>query len=337
MKKAKKPVTLVGVAEYLGVSTATVSLALRDKEGVAAKTRDRVQKAVKKLGYVYNRSAARLRTHRSYTIGLIVPNLLNPFFTELTNSVEEQLEAADWSLLLAKTSENMSSQVRALRTMMEYGVDGLLLCPAPGTSAVDLSGIVNSKIPFAVFTRPVEGIDTDYIGADNFYGTKLAAEYLIGGGHKKIAFIGGLPDSVTRKERFRGFLKALKDGGISTRKEFNVEGDTSLDGGYGGIKKLLGIKDPPTAAVCFNDVVAFGVILGLWAAQITPGKNFSVIGFDNISDSSLWSPPLTTVSTPPQQIGREAVRLILERIQSPRKETERVILPPSLIVRGSCG
>jgi LacI family transcriptional regulator len=337
MKKTKKPVTLVEIAEFLGVSTATVSLALRDKEGVAAKTRDKVHKAVKKLGYVYNRSAARLRTHRSFTIGLVVPNLLNPFFTELTNSVEEQLEAAGWSLLLAKTSENMSRQERALRTMMEYGVDGLLLCPVPSTGADDLKGIVDSKIPLTIFTRPAEGIDADYIGADNFYGSKLATEYLIRGGHKKIAFIGGLPDSVTRKERLSGFLRALKDGGISARKELAVEGDTSLDGGYGGIKKLLGIKDPPTAAVCFNDVVAFGVILGLWAAQITPGKNFSVIGFDNISDSALWSPPLTTVSTPPQQIGKEAVRLLLERIESPRKVKEKVVLPPVLIVRGSCG
>jgi LacI family transcriptional regulator len=296
-----------------------------------------VHKTVKKLGYVYNRSAARLRTHRSFTIGLIVPNILNPFFTELMNSVEEQLEAAGWSLLLAKTSENMSRQDRVLKTMMEYGVDGLLICPAPGTRAADLNRLTSSKMPFVVFTRPIDGSPADYIGADNFYGTKLAAEYLIGRGHKKIAFIGGLPDSATRKERYRGFIKAIKDGGLPLRKELYVEGDTSLDGGYIGIKKLLEVKDPPTAAVCYNDVVAFGVILGLWAAHITPGKSFAVVGFDNISDASLWSPPLTTVSSPPQQIGREAVRLLLERIAAPRKEKERVILPPSLITRGSCG
>ena len=337
MKKIKRPVTLVEIARLLGVSTATVSLALRGKAGVAAKTRDKVHKAAEKFGYVYNRSAARLRTRRSFTVGLVVPNILNPFFTELMNSVEEQLEAAGWSLLLAKTSESMSRQDKVLKAMLEYGVDGLLLCPAPGTQVKDLSQIIASGMPFAVFTRPIEGAPADYVGADNFYGSKLATEYLIGRGHKRIAFVGGLSDSATRKERYLGYSKAIKDARLSLRREFNVTGDTSLDGGYKGIKKLLSTADPPTAAVCFNDVVAFGAILGLWAAHITPGKDFAVTGFDNISDASLWSPPLTTVSSPPQQIGCEAARLLLRRILDPRIELTEIILPPSIVVRGSCG
>ncbi|MFQ3621178.1 MAG: LacI family DNA-binding transcriptional regulator [Spirochaetales bacterium] len=335
MEHEKKPVTLAAIAQELGVSTATVSLALQNKKGVSDNTRKLVCETAQRLGYVYNRSAARLRTQRSFTIGLVLPNLTNPFFTELTDSVEEEVEAAGLSLLLAKTSEDLSRQQKAFQSMLEYQVDGLLLCPASGTTLSDLKLLRDAQVPLVLFTRSLSGFQGDYVGANNEKGTFLACEYLLTKGHRKICFIGGKSHSPTRKERYKGYAEALKQKGILPLVEWDMPSETSLKGGYESIQKLLSLPDPPTATVCYNDVVAFGVILGLWAAQLVPGKEFAVVGFDNIADAALWSPPLTTIATPPVEVGKVGITLLLDRISSPTNPPREVILEPSLLVRES--
>jgi len=331
----RSSVTLKDIALHLHISTATVSLALRNKSCVAEKTRQRVQEAVKQLGYVYNRSAARLRTQKSGIIGLIVPNVLNPFFTELTSSVEETVDTLGFSLLLAKTSEDKERQARAIRTMLEYSVEGILLCPAVGTRWEDLQLCRSLAVPLVVFTRPVDTGTMDYIGPDNRGGAGSATRYLLGKGHRRIAFIGGMEESIPRRERNAGFRKALQEQNIRLDPNLDKTCETTLDGGYRSILELMEEADPPTAAVCYNDITAFGVILGLWACNIVPGKDFDVIGFDNISDAALWSPSLTTLSCPPKRIGNKASRMLLDRIQNPMKPAETIILPPELILRDS--
>lgn len=291
---------------------------------------------VRKLGYVYNRSAARLRMQRSFTIGLIVPNLLNPFFTELTNSVEEQIEAEGLSLLLAKTSEDPARQQKAVQSMLEYRVDGLLICPAIGTQATDLRILQDARLPFVLYTRNVPNFPADYVGAQNRKGTQMATEFLLQRGYRRIAFIGGLPTSHTRKERFDGYRRALAKAKVPLSDVVNLPCETSIRGGYESIQRVLQVQHRPTAAVCYNDVVAFGVILGLWASRIAPGKEFPVIGFDNIADAALWSPPLTTLSVPPALVGQEAVKLLQKRIGSPDAPPEKIILTPTIVVRESC-
>ncbi|MFQ3621717.1 MAG: LacI family DNA-binding transcriptional regulator [Spirochaetales bacterium] len=335
MSVKRASVTLKDIADELGLSTATVSLALRNKECVALNTRRKVWEATQRRGYVYNRSAARLRTQKSLTIGLIVPNILNPFFTELTSSVEEAVETFGYSLLLAKTSEDREKQSKAIRTMLEYNVEGVLLCPALGTQQEELRICERTGTPLVLFTRPVDGCDADYVGPDNFGGTTVATRYLIKKGHRHIAFIGGTLGSFTRWERYEGYCRALKEANLPLPDEYNCVCETTVDGGYRWVNNLMQLKDPPTAAVCFNDVVAYGVILGLWANQLVPGKDFDVVGFDNTSDASLFSPSLSTVSCPPNRIGKKASELLLERIQNPEKRNEVVIFSPELILRES--
>lgn len=327
--------TLKDIADQLGISPATVSLALRNKECVSEKTRHSVWDAVKRLGYVYNRSAARLRTQRSTTIGLIVPNILNPFFTELTSAVEEKVDSFGYSLLLAKTSEDRERQAKALRTMLEYSVDGILLCPAVGTTQEDFRICEKTNTPLVLFTRPVDGPKIDYVGPDNSRGTNLATKYLLGKGHKRIAFIGGVEGSFIRWERYEGYRKALEEANLPLDQQYDKICDSTLDGGFQVIQELLSLQEPPTATLCFNDVIAFGAILGLWSHRIVPGRDFDVIGFDNISDAALFSPALTTLSCPPQLIGSRASELLLERIKHPGKSKESIILVPNLILRDS--
>lgn len=333
MKKPARRVTLIDVATKMGISPATVSLALRDKDGVAEKTRAAVHRTAKNMGYVPNRSAAQLRTRRSDTVGLIVPNINNPFFAEVTNSVEERLDQAGCSLLLAKTSDLLEKQSKAITTMMGYSVDGVLICPAIGTELKHLRHLVQSRLPAVFFTRSVPDMQQNYVGADNSAGTYLATRTLLEKGHRKICFVGGSRDSITRGERCAGYSKALRDHGIQPAEGLDLPGETTMSGGFQIIRGILASPNHPTAAVCYNDVVAFGVILGLWASRIVPGKDFMVTGFDNLSDSAFWSPPLTTLSCPPQEIGRRAAELLLERIFDPQKPTATIILDPVLVER----
>src|SRR6266516_676081 len=181
-------VTLVEVARDAGVSRATASLVLRGSDLVADETRERVLASMRKLGYVYHRGAASLRTQHSQTVGLIVPDVTNPFFAEMTVGIEARLDQARHVVLLGNTAETLNKQERLLAMMQEYRADGVLLCPATGTSAEMIVRLRQWRLPFVLFVRYVEGVDADYVGADNIRGAELATEHLISLGHQRIAF-----------------------------------------------------------------------------------------------------------------------------------------------------
>jgi LacI family transcriptional regulator len=179
--------------------------------------------------------------------------------------------------------------------------------------------------------------DTDYVGPDNVLGAKLAVEHLIAHGHRRIAFIGGPAQSAPRRDRLLGYRSALEQHNLSVDETLLPTSATTRMGGYQAILSLLMQNDPPTAALCYNDIVAFGVMLGLQAHGRMPGQDFAVIGFDDIADAALWYPPLTTVSIAPYQMGATGAQRLLERIASPDDPPRRIILPPSLVIRASCG
>jgi LacI family transcriptional regulator len=323
------------VAKDAGVSRATASLVLRDSPLVADDTRDRVLASMRKLGYVYNRAAASLRTQRSQAVGLVVTDITNPFFAQMTIGSEAQLEQADHAVLLANTSDKLAKQDRLLEAMHEYGVDGILFCPAKGTSPDTIERLRRWHLPFVLVTRYLFEVEADYVGADNVLGAEMAVEHLLANGHRRIAMIGGPADSSARRERRRGYCNALERRGLNVDESLSIASPVTRDGGHRAILELLKPPDPPTAALCYNDVVAFGVMLGLQAAGRVPGEDFSVVGFDDIEEAALWRPALTTVSIAPRQIGVEAARLLLERIAGPDGSPRQTILPPKLVVRDS--
>lgn len=324
------------VAHDAGVSRATASLVLRNSPLVAAETRQRVLDAMQKLGYVYNRGAARMRSRQSYTIALVVTDISNPYYAELTMAAEHQLEQSGYVALLANTSDTASKQSRFLDTVLEHGVDGVLICPAQETPAGAIENL-NRKIPVVQFVRSVRNLDLDYVGSDNVNGARLATEHLISHGHRRIAFLGGPFQSSTLKERQEGYTSALKASGLPIDEALIVSGSMSRTAGYEALLQVLKMPSPPTAAMCYNDIVAFGVMLGLQAAGRIPGKDFAVVGFDNIADAASWQPPLTTVSGDPRSVGEAAVSRLLARISNPDLAPNRILLPSSLIVRQSCG
>ena len=329
-------ITLVDVARHAGVSRATASLVVRNSPLVAEETRQRVLDSMQKLGYVYNRGAARLRTQQSFTIGVIVLDISNPFFAELTLGAEEQLEASGYVALLANTADDAGRQSRLLDIVLEHGVDGVLLCPAQETPP-ELIASLHRKLPVVQFVRSLPGIDVDYVGADHEHGTKLGVDHLIMHGHQRIAYIGGPMNSSARQERLDGYYEALQYHDLTVDESLVVAGPGSRASGYNAILRLLEHPDPPTAAMCYNDVVAFGVMLGLQTVGRAPGEDFGIVGFDNIADAATWHPALTTISGDPREIGKVAASQLLERLNNPALEINRIILPTTLIMRESCG
>jgi LacI family transcriptional regulator len=323
-------VTLLDIASDAGVSRATVSLVLRNVPSVASSTRKRVLQSIERLGYVYHRGAASLRTQRSHAIGLIVSDITNPFFAEIIVSIEDWLGTAGLVTILCNTSENPEKQQRLLRSMSEYPADGILICSTQGSDKG--TGTLEGRLPPVVaFTRPISGFD--YAGVDNVAGSELAIDHLSALGHRHIALIGGPSQLSSAQQRFFGYRQGLEKNGLPFQPDLFVEQAPTRKGGFQGLMTALSLSPTPTAAVCFNDVVALGAIEALRAAGKQPGKDFSIVGFNNIADAQFGN--LTTVDTSPAKIGEAAADLLLHRIKEPNAPLRQVILTPRLVIRES--
>lgn len=330
-------VTLLDVAAHARVSRATASLVLRGSPLVADATRQRVLASMQQLGYVYHRAAATLRTQRSGTVGLVVTDIANPFYAELTIGIEDRLDAAGRVVMLANTGESLAKQDRLLAAMHENNADGVLFCPADGTPRTLIQRLITWHLPVVLLVRYLFEVDLDYAGVDNALGAELATEHLIGHGHRRIAFVGGPATSSARRDRLHGYYKALARRDLAADEALCPACAPTRAAGHTAILGLLDRPDPPTAALCYNDVVAFGVMLGLQARGRRPGLDFAVVGFDDVAEAALWQPALTTVAAAPRHIGAAAAGLLLDRIAAPSAPPRRVILRPLLVVRASCG
>ena len=323
------------VAAHAGVSKSTVSLVLRGSELVAETTRERVHDAMRDIGYVYNRGAATMRAARTDMVALVVPQIDNPFFGEVTAGADEALDRAGFVSFLANTSETPARQDRFLERMREHNIDGVIICPANGTKSELIRRLNAWGIPCVQAMRHVFVKGADYVAPDFRLGMTMAIDHLYRLGHRKIAFIGGaFPVSVT-KERHAGFRRALRRHGL--REDLIYPCSSNFRGGASAIERLFDDGEEVTAVICFNDIVAMGVEAALAERGIRVGRDFAVVGWDNIAEAGVASPALTTVATDPRQIGEEAAQLLIRRISDPRGGPDRVILPPRLIVRDSCG
>ena len=330
-----KKVTLVDVAKHAGVSRATASLVLRESPLVADKTREQVRASMQALGYVYNRAAANLRSQKSSTIGLVVTDISNPFFAELAISIESQLDEANYTVMLSNTMDNLEKQDRLLQVMRGHQVDGILLCPAEGSSPHTIETLENWQLPHVLVARYIQGSQSSYAGSDNILGASIAVDHLVSRGHRRIAFLGGQMGSSARNDRLLGYQQALAKHGIEVEEHLSIASAVSRQGGFDAITKLIQLPNAPSAAICYNDVVAFGAMHGLQSNQIMPGKQFAIVGFDDIADAALVQPALTTVSIKPHKIGEAAINLLMERIDDRSISDKQIILPPEIVVRDS--
>jgi LacI family transcriptional regulator len=304
---------------------------------VADATRERVQRVIRELGYVYDRGAAQLRNKRTNIIGISICDLLNPYFAEIAARIEETVGESGRVLVLGNCGESVPRQSRFIHTLREYNAEGLLLMPAVGTSKSDIAPVLKAGVPLVQVSRYIPGVVTDYAGTDNRRGSALAAQHLLTLGHQRIGFVGLNNRTTTGRDRFAGFRAALVQAGQEPDASRVIECAPTREGGYHGIHSLFESRLSPTAVVCFNDLVAFGVMLGLRHLGVEPGRECSVVGADDVTEAALWQPPLTTVAVDVDGIGRVAGRLLRDRIEQPGRPVQRVLLEPRLIVRASCG
>lgn len=331
----KERVTLADVAREAGVSRATASLVLRKSPLVGEASRRKVEKAIDELGYVYNLGAARMRARQSRTVGVIIPNLTNPFFAELLAGIEATLDTADLVVVLANSRDSEKNQETIIRRMREHGVDGLIVCPAAGTRPGLLKDAASWGLPLVQALRHVSASEGDYAGADYAGGMRLAVDRLVDLGHRRIAFVTGDQDHSAAKERLEGFRTAMTAHGLAADLVVSIPLVQTRAVEAAGL--LLAADPRPTAAICFNDVVALGLSSGLHDLGIDVGRDFSVVGFDKVAETEIVRPKLASVATHPQDIGASAARLLLERLADPTRPARRIVQLTTLVERQSCG
>jgi LacI family transcriptional regulator len=335
MTKHDLRITLTEVARHAGVSRATVSLVLRDSPLVAAETRARVQASAEAVGYLYNRGAATMRGQRTRTVGLLVTEIDNPFFSELVAGAEAALDAAGYIAFLATTADSLDRQQRTLQRLREHRVDGLILCAAGGTTIDDIAALAEQGMPCVQAMRHVRGSQGDFTGADNLLGMEHLTEHLIRLGHRHMAFAGAAVMNSSLRHRLDGVQAALRRHGLPPPTVLRTP--ASRPGGAEAAEMLWRMPRRPDAMVCCNDVVAFGAVPVLQALGARIGQDIAVTGVGDVPEAANGNPPLTTLATDPRRIGQEAVRLLLRRITQPAAPVEQVVLPARLVIRASCG
>ncbi len=333
----KRRVTLKDVARYAGVATGTVSMVMNNSPLVAAATRERVLRVIRERGYVYHRAAAQLRKKRTDIVGVSTCDLVNPYFAEVAAGVEQILEEQGRALVLGNARESTVRQARFLATLREYNVEGALVMPAIGTTRAAIEEVISWHIPLVMVTRYVPGVFCDYVGNDNRLGSVLATRHLLDLGHRRIAFIGYNRRTSTGRDRFAGYRAALAGAGVALAAELVVECAASRQAGFDAVTRLFAASRPPSAIVCFNDLLAFGAMLGLQHRGVAIGGECSVVGADDIAESALWTPALTTVAVDAEGIGRAAAHVLWQRLEDPGRSPTRQTLTPKLVVRTSSG
>jgi LacI family transcriptional regulator len=323
--------TIVDVAEAAGVSRATVSLVLRGSPLVAGETRERVQQAMSAVGYVYNRGAAQLRSGMSGTIGVIVPEITNPFYADLLSGIDETLDVDGRLCFVGNSTDSPERQERFIRRIRERGVEGIIICAAEGSSPHLLGQLREWKLPFVQILRSIDGDVGDFVAPDFSTGTRIAIEHLVSKGHNRIALMPSARNTSAARERVAAFTTAVGQHGLQSG--LVLTGRLSRTDAGQAVADLLCGPDHPTAIVCHNDLLALGVIGALRGLGLVPGSDVSVVGFDNIPESSHSVPALTTVATLPFEVGVYAATLLLRRIMTPAGPAERILVQPRLIVR----
>jgi LacI family transcriptional regulator len=333
-------VTLQDVAARTNVSAMTVSRVINQPARVAPATRERVEQAIRELGFVPNALARGLLRGRNLTIAVLFSDIGNPFFTQIVHGAEDVAQRNGYSLILANSDESPDKERQYIHTLLSRQIDGLLVASASNASRPLLELLSRHKKPFVLIDRVVDGVPADVVVSDNIGGARTLTEHLIGLGHHRIGLINGLPWVSTARERRYGYMEALRIHGIEARPELIVEGNFKREGGARAARQLLALPPDQRPTAIFADTIfhAVGAIECLRSACLSIPQDIALVCFDDIELVSAIQPFLTTVSQPAHTFGTIGMQILLERLdggetQPPRK----IVLPLELTVRISCG
>lgn len=335
LRAGRRGLTLRMLGAELGLSTATISLALRDSPLVADATRLRVQALAAEAGYVANRSAASLRTARTNMVGVMVHDVVNPYFAEIFRAIEAALNERELAIMICNHADDIGRQRTFVDTLMQHRADGLIMCPAIGTDADAVARIVDSGLPFVMICREVADIAVPMVRGDDFSGGRALTRHLIAEGHRRIAFVGGRRATSAGRERHAGYVAALAEAGIVADPALDVPETLTQAAVRDAAMTLLALPSPPTALFGFNDFVASGLMSALRHAGLEPGRDVAVAGYDD-TDGAAWSAPaLTSVFNAAEKIGSLAASLLSAQIHGEPAAPTRILIEPELRIRAS--
>ena len=324
--------TIIDVARTAGVSKSTVSLVLQASPTVREDTRALVRQAMADIGYVYNRTAANMRGSNAGLIGLVINDLRNPFFTEFATSVQMALSARGYATVIANTNEDPVLQDQVVAAMVEHGVSALVISPSYGAVAGTFGALARAGIPAMQVLRQLDA-RTDlfpFAAPDYSAGSRLATDHLLATGARRIAFVGGVEGSAVAAERMSGYLTALMQAGLPPTI---LPGRASRAFGREAAAILTG--QTFDAALCFNDLVALGVLSGFAASGRTVGSDFRLVGFDDIEDSGQVFPGLTTIRCNIAGFGNQIAATILDWLEADQRPKPVTRTGVDLVIRAS--
>lgn len=321
-----KRATVFDVAKAAGVSKSTVSLVLTQSDKVSDTAKEKVLQAIEQTGYVYNREAASMRSRRSNLVAIVINDLTNPYSAQLAVGLEKNIRQMGMFSMLVNSGECVDTQAELVRNLKEYNVAAFIICPAPGTPSDFSNNLISQGFSVIHIMREIAGAIVPTVVPDNISGTWQSTKHLLEQGYKKVAFLGGNEKISDYHQRLAGYHKALAQFDVAAVEQYCVQSDTTRNGGRQALQQLLEQAKDIEAIVCFSDVVAYGAIEQMRIMGKTPGKDIAIVGFDDLQDSQLMSPALTSVKIDANKIGEAVCDLL--------KSDEVVSNAPTLVEVG---
>jgi len=331
METPKSP-TIHDVAKRAEVSLSTVSRVLNDSASVSRQTREKVEAAINELNYEKTRTENLKEPQEVRTVGLIIPDILNPFFPLLIKGIEHVSKIHEYSLILCDSEGDVVLEHHHINTLCGRGVEGIILIPSSGDT--HLEKVVKKGFPFVFLDRFIELDGASYVTSDNEEGAYQAVKYLLKLGHRRIVFVTGPKDLSTERSRAKGAQRALAEEEITCDDKLCVIGNYRTEDAYQAILAMLQKRPEFTAIFATNDMMAFGAKKALEEHGLKIPDDISLVGYDDILFSSIIS--LTSVSQPTYEMGRNAMVLLLDLINERLTTPQHIVLRPSMVIRGSC-
>lgn len=336
--------TIRDIAAQAGVAAMTVSRVINESGYVSEAAREKVMKVVRELNYHPNGLARSLKSQRTQVVGILLPDIANPFSAQLVSGIQEMLMARGYSSFITISERSAEREEAGIKALFDHRVDGIIVATRETPSGNELlERLTERKLPMVVVGRNWQHARVDRVTADHKKGAYEAVKYLIAAGHRRIAFVGVTQANAKELQRFHGYVAALRDHNLSVEEQLIVGPETlsgpgysTQEDGYQGMQRLLALAKRPTAIFARNDFTAIGAMCAIYDAGLSVPHDFSVVGFDNVPLAEYSSPPLTTVHQPTEEQGRQAATLLLERIEGDAQRARReIMLQCKLMVRQS--
>jgi LacI family transcriptional regulator len=331
----RRAVSMADIARLAGVSVTTVSHVINKTRPVASDTETTVLSAIAETGYVPDSVVRSLRSTGTQTVGLAMSSISNPYFGDVVHGIEQAAARAGYSLLLADTHDEVSTELRAVSDLLGRRVEAIVLAPSADPSGA-LRHAHLQDVPVVLIDRLIKE-DVDQIGSENLEPTAELVDHLVSIGHRRIAMISGRPGLSTTEERVAGYRLGLKRNHLRDNTDYLISGDSGDDAAQQAFLKLLALPKPPAALVVGNNRMTIGVMRGAREAGMKIPDDLALVAFDDFEWADLFHPRLTVIAQPTQKMGEQALQLVLSRLADPAMPPRRILMHPTFVHRESCG